>query len=84
MATLDGRVGKQSASNVPNVDELGPCPQCGKLDGTLSEGAGRFPFTVRCRACGWTTGPARIKIVAEKLWNEAKPAKAAKEKGRKR
>jgi hypothetical protein len=29
---------------------------------------------VICGACAWSPGPARIKDVAVKLWNETKPA----------
>ena len=59
--------------------ELGPCPRCGKPAGEFKDGgSGRFRYLVICGACAWSAGPARIKDVAVKLWNEAKPA----EKGR--
>jgi hypothetical protein len=56
-------------------EQLGPCPRCGKLEGLLSVSGARFSFMVYCQACGFTTEPAKIKGVALKLWNEAKPAK---------
>jgi hypothetical protein len=34
--------------------------------------AARFPFRVQCRACGWSTDAVKLKVVAVKLWNEAK------------
>ena len=55
--------------------ELGPCPQCGKREGEFKDGgSGRFRYLVICGACAWSAGPARIKDVAAKLWNEAKKA----------
>lgn len=51
--------------------------------GELVEGpAGRFRYFVICRACTWTTESARLKSVALKLWNEAKPTgkRATREK----
>ena len=54
--------------------ELGPCPRCGKPAGEFKDGgSGRFRYLVICGACAWSAGPARIKDVAVKLWNEAKP-----------
>ena len=53
---------------------LGPCPRCGKSEGEFKDGgSGRFRYLVICGACAWSAGPARIKDVAVKLWNEAKP-----------
>ena len=53
--------------------ELGPCPRCGKPAGEFKDGgSGRFRYLVICGACAWSPGPARIKSVAVKLWNEAK------------
>jgi hypothetical protein len=34
--------------------------------------AARFPFRVKCGACGWMTDSVKLAAVAEKLWNEAK------------
>ena len=60
--------------------ELGPCPQCGKREGEFKDGgSGRFRYLVICGACAWSAGPARIKDVAVKLWNEAKPATRGRE-----
>jgi len=42
-------------------------------------GSGRFRYLVICGACAWSAGPARIKDVAVKLWNEAKPAREDQE-----
>ena len=53
---------------------LGSCPRCGKRQGEFKDGgSGRFRYLVICGACAWSAGPARIKDVAVKLWNEAKP-----------
>ena len=72
--------GPRSGARVRNErseSELGPCPKCGMYGGELVKGTtGRFPNFVICRACGFTTEPARLKTVALKLWNEAKPPKA--------
>jgi hypothetical protein len=47
-------------------------PRCGKRKGEFKDGGlGRFRYLVICGAC-WSAGPARIKDVAVKLWNEAK------------
>ena len=55
--------------------QLAPCPRCGKREGEFKDGgSGRFRYLVICGACAWSAGPARIKDVAVKLWNEAKLA----------
>ena len=61
-------------------DELKPCPACGKSAGELkkSELPSRFPYFVKCSACGFTTDLVRLPGIATKLWNEAKPAKKVK------
>ena len=52
---------------------LKPCPACGAKKGELVEAAGaRFPFHVKCGACGWVTDSVKLLGIAEKLWNEAK------------
>jgi hypothetical protein len=53
---------------------LEPRPSCRKGKGEMKDfGSGRFRYLVICGACAWSAGPARIKDVAVKLWNEAKP-----------
>jgi hypothetical protein len=59
----------------PATDEasaqLKACPACGKKAGELVERpAARFPFSVQCGACGWSTPAVKLGAVAEKLWNE--------------
>ena len=57
------------------AEQLGLCPRRGKPAGEFKDfGSGRFRYLVICGACAWSPGPARIKDVAVKLWNEAKPA----------
>jgi uncharacterized Zn finger protein len=52
---------------------LKACPACGKKQGEVVENHGaRFPFTVHCRACGWSTPSVKLRVIAEKLWNEAR------------
>jgi hypothetical protein len=52
---------------------LKACPACGKQAGELVHAkASRFPFWVKCGACGWITEPVKPEAVAMKLWNEAK------------
>lgn len=65
------------------VEDLKPCPNCGKRAGELkkSELPSRFPFYVKCNACGWSTDLVRLQTVAVTLWNEAKPSKGTKAKG---
>jgi hypothetical protein len=47
-------------------ENLKACPACGKqADELIENKPARFPFRVRCRACGWMTDQV-------KLWNEAK------------
>jgi hypothetical protein len=60
--------------------DLKPCPNCGKRAGELkkSEFGSRFPYYVKCN--GWATDLVRLPGVAIKLWNDAKPPKAAKAK----
>ena len=54
-------------------------PSRGTHEGEVSESrTPRYPYLVYCRSCGWTTEPARLKVVALKLWNEAKLAAGAK------
>jgi uncharacterized Zn finger protein len=54
-------------------ENLKPCPACGKQAGELIEDkTSRFPFRVKCGACGWMTDSAELVAVAAKLWNEAK------------
>ena len=58
-------------------EQLGPCPRCGKRAGEFKDGgSGRFRYLVICGACAWSSGPARIKDAAVKLWNEARLQKA--------
>ena len=55
------------------LQSLKPCPACGKQAGKLIENKGaRFPFRVRCGACGWMTDAVKLGAVAVKLWDEAK------------
>jgi hypothetical protein len=57
-----------------------PSPRCGRREGKFKDGgSGRFRYLLIYGACAWSAGPARIKDVAVKLWNEAKPARAAGE-----
>jgi len=67
---------KQSARQDGSEDnQLGPCPKCRKGEGKIHDaGSGRFRYFVMCEACAWSTEASRIKSVAAKLWNEAKPA----------
>ena len=52
---------------------LKACPACGKQAGELIEDkTSRFPFRVKCSACGWMTDAVKLGAVAMKLWNEAK------------
>lgn len=52
---------------------LKACPACGKKQGEVVESSGaRFPFSVQCRACGWSTASVKLRAIAVKLWNEAK------------
>ena len=52
---------------------LAACPACGKQAGELLEDkTSRFPFQVKCGACGWMTDSMKLATVAVKLWNEAK------------
>jgi hypothetical protein len=61
--------------------ELKPCPACGKRAGELKHTiAARFPYSVQCKACGWSTDAVRLEGVAVKLWNTAKKPKTAKTK----
>ncbi len=54
-------------------EKLKPCPACGKEAGELIEDEGsRFPFRVRCAACGWITEPVKLRAVAVDQWNDAK------------
>ena len=64
--------------------ELKPCPNCGKKAGELkkSELGSRFPFYVKCNACGWSTSMVRLESVALKMWNEAKVKAGKGAKGR--
>ena len=64
------------------ADDLKPCPNCGKRAGEVkkSDLPTRFPFYVKCGACGWSTDLVRLAGVAVKLWNDAKVPKAAKAK----
>lgn len=56
-----------------DADKLKACPACGKKQGELVKlAAARFPFAVKCRACGWSTEYVKLAGVAAKLWNEAK------------
>jgi hypothetical protein len=50
---------------------LKPCPVCGKAEGELksSEFASRFPWHVKCKACGFFTELVTLPGVAVKLWN---------------
>jgi hypothetical protein len=60
---------------------LKPCPACGQNQAELrrSEFGSRFPFYVKCGACGFMTEQVTLPGVAVKLWNEAKkPSKAKK------
>ena len=53
--------------------ELDACPSCGARKGVLQKNDGsRFPYTVHCRACGWSTNAVTLEGVAVKLWNQAK------------
>ena len=53
--------------------DLRPCPACGKREGRLKTLLGaRLPYSVACRACGWSTDHVRLADVAVQLWNEAK------------
>ena len=55
--------------------ELKPCPVvCGKREGELkkSEFGSRFPYFLKCKACGFMTELVTLPAVAVKLWNEAK------------
>jgi uncharacterized Zn finger protein len=55
------------------LQSLKACPACGKQAGELVQvKASRFPFWVKCGACGWMTDPVKLEAVAAKLWNEAK------------
>ncbi|HZM48754.1 MAG TPA: hypothetical protein VFC14_28320 [Burkholderiales bacterium] len=61
--------------------DLGPCPRCAKRRGEFKDGgSGRFRYLVICGACAWSAGPARMKDLAAKLWNEAKPIDRPQEK----
>ena len=62
--------------------DLKPCPACGKQAGELkkSELPSRFPYYVKCGACGFSTDLVRLPGVAVKLWNEAKVAGKSKAK----
>ena len=53
--------------------ELEPCPRCGKSGKFRDAGAGRFPWFVQFEGCVWATDHVRNRLVAVKLWNEAKP-----------
>ena len=54
-------------------EDLKACPACGKQAGELIEDkTSRFPFRVKCSACGWMTDQVKLAAVAVKLWNEAK------------
>jgi hypothetical protein len=58
--------------------ELNSCPACGKKGGEIVNREGsRFPFSVQCRACGWTTDFVKLPGIAAKLWNEAKRKRAS-------
>lgn len=63
-------------------EPLKPCPSCGKRAGEPQRTiAARFPYSVQCKACGWSTDAVRLEGVAVKLWNEAKkpaPTKKAR------
>jgi uncharacterized Zn finger protein len=54
--------------------DLKPCPACGKREGELkkSEFGSRFPWHVKCKACGCFTEFVTLPGIAAKLWNEAK------------
>jgi ssDNA-binding Zn-finger/Zn-ribbon topoisomerase 1 len=62
--------------------ELKACPNCRKLAGELkkSELGSRFPYYVKCNACGWGTDMVRLPGVAVKLWNDAKALAKARQK----
>ena len=66
--------------------DLKPCPNCGKRAGVVvkSEIPTKFPYLVRCNACGFTTGMVRLESIAVKLWNDAKLPKGAKAKRERR
>jgi ribosomal protein S27AE len=55
------------------LQSLKACPACGKEAGELIEHkTSRFPFRVKCGACGGMTESTKLEAVAVKLWNEAK------------
>lgn len=56
-------------------DALKACPSCGKEVGELQKSDVRFPYHVKCNACGFVTDFVSLPGVAVKLWNEAKPAR---------
>jgi uncharacterized Zn finger protein len=65
-----------AAATLPQVhnDKLNTCPACGKAAGELrqSEFGSRFPYFVKCKACGYVTEMVKLPGVAAKLWNESK------------
>jgi hypothetical protein len=56
----------------------GPTSGIGELK--MSEFGGRFPYFVKCNACGWSTDLVRLPGIAVKLWNDAKRPKSEKGK----
>ncbi len=64
---------------------LKPCPRCGKRAAELMEDeSSRFPFRVKCQACGWMTPSVKLQSLAADLWNEEKPAGRATKRARSR
>ena len=62
---------------------LKPCPACGKPTGELKNTIGaRFPFSVQCGGCGWSTAAVKLESIAVKLWNQAKLQMGAKKNAR--
>jgi hypothetical protein len=61
------------------MDDLKPCPACRERKGELVEGeSARFPYRVKCAACGYSTEFVKLQGVAVRLWNEAKPQRKGK------
>ena len=48
-----------------------PCPKCGAQGAELEEQKGaRFPFRVKCAACGWSTPRTMYEMVAWMRWGK--------------
>src|SRR3954464_11078117 len=76
------RIDERLHASQVSAPELKSCPSCGKRAGEVkrSELPSRFPFYVKCSACGHSTEPARIAAAAVALWNATRPAAARRRK----